>query len=125
MHRIILLLLLSVRVFGGYGQLVRLSGVVVDESTSEPIPFAKVYLTDRTHGAVGDEDGRFMMEGVPLGTQAVIVDAMGYEQRTFQGVEVRPGAQWVEFRLVAPELIGGPPVMKVRRRPWPWRWFHR
>ncbi len=125
MHRLIPLLVLSILVGSAHAQLISLSGVVVNSSTSEPVPFAKVYLLDRTRGALTDEDGRFKIDGMAPGTHTLVVDAIDYEQKVFQGVEVRPGEQWVEFRVAELVLIGGPPVVTAKRRPWPWRWFVR
>ncbi|MBL7952383.1 MAG: carboxypeptidase regulatory-like domain-containing protein [Flavobacteriales bacterium] len=125
MQRLLLLLLFAVVAMPCPAQLIGLSGVVVDHSTSEPVPFAHVYLHDRSHVAEADPDGRFTLTGLAPGTYTCIVEAIDYERGTFPGVELSHDKRWVRFELNQVQLIGGPPVITVKRRGWPWRWFVR
>ena len=121
----ILFLVLCVQVVAGHGQLIELSGVVLDKVTAEPLPFVYVSLEDSTRSVMTDVDGRFTFDRLPQGAHTFIVGSIEYERTRFEGVEVRPGKQWVEFRVAQRDLGDGPPVIIDKRRPWPWRWFKR
>ena len=64
-------------------------GVVVDETTSEPIEFANVYFEGSTSGTITDSDGYFSLSG-PNRYKEVIVSIVGYDQEV---VRIRPGAK--------------------------------
>ncbi|MFZ9045935.1 MAG: carboxypeptidase-like regulatory domain-containing protein, partial [Cyclobacteriaceae bacterium] len=42
----------------------RIIGIVLDQDTNEPIPFATVMIVNSTTGTVSQEDGTFILEGI-------------------------------------------------------------
>ena len=56
----------------------KISGIVIDASTKEPLPGASIILKEnKGMGVVTDFDGKFFIE-VPQGTSALLVSFVGY-----------------------------------------------
>jgi len=56
----------------------KLSGVVLDSVTHEPLAFASVFLANTTLGATTTELGEFVFQRVPAGTYDVVGSYVGY-----------------------------------------------
>jgi len=59
------------------------NGQVIDAATGEPVPFASITTTDRDGGAVvtgvlADEDGHFVISGLPEGSYTVAASSAGH-----------------------------------------------
>ena len=64
---------------------VTISGTVVDDSTSLPLFSVNVFLVNTTLGCSTDENGKFVIRNIPLGTYEITASILGYEvaaQRT-------------------------------------------
>jgi len=63
----------------------RLTGVVQDSLTHQPLPFASVFLANTTLGATTNEQGQFELAHVPPGTYKLVASYVGYRlaQRPF------------------------------------------
>jgi hypothetical protein len=91
-------------------------GVVMDDSTGFPIPNVNVFLSNTTLGSATDENGRFRIENVPLGSYRVAASMMGYSFET-EHVEVLDTITYeIEFELTQ-EALQGPSVEVVERYP--------
>lgn len=55
-------------------------GTVVDRESQAPLPFVTVQLVDSDPviATVTDLDGRFRLENVPVGRQAIVIELLGY-----------------------------------------------
>jgi hypothetical protein len=53
-------------------------GKVIDAKTSEPLPFAHIYLRHMTKGTVANEEGRFSFRFTASAADTIIVSYMGY-----------------------------------------------
>ena len=60
-----------------------ISGRIVDES-GVPVHYATVVVQGMTVGAFTDEDGKFTLAKIPVGTYTVVARLMGYQQATKQ-----------------------------------------
>jgi hypothetical protein len=47
---------------------IRVSGIVINEETEEPVPFAAVYIKNTLYGTVADQDGYFTILAQPSDT---------------------------------------------------------
>lgn len=65
-------------------------GVVSDVASAQLLESASVKLDDATEGVLTNEDGRYVMIGVPAGTHTLTVEIIGYETVTVE-VEVVAG----------------------------------
>ncbi len=63
-------------------------GVVLDQVTREPLPFANVQAASTGLGAAADENGRFVIRDVPFGTYQVRATLVGYQPATVTDVVV-------------------------------------
>ena len=66
----------------------KIVGRVVDGSTAQPIASAQVFLEGRPAADFSSIDGRFVLRDVPTGTHSVVVQMLGYAQKTVTGVVV-------------------------------------
>jgi hypothetical protein len=69
----------------------RITGVVQDSVTHEPLSFASVFLANTTLGATTNENGAFTLERVPKGTYDIVGSYVGYKLSK-QSVTVTVGA---------------------------------
>ena len=69
-----------------FGQGVRISGTVTDES-NQPVPGASVVVKGTSLGTTTGIDGLYVLNGVPAGTQIIEVSFLGYQaaQKTING----------------------------------------
>ncbi len=56
-----------------------ISGVVVDQTTKEPIMAANVYISNTTWGSATDSDGYYNIISVPAGIHELVVSIVGYQ----------------------------------------------
>ena len=107
----------------------KLSGVITDASTGEPLPGANVVLGGTLLGSASDLDGNYFIIGVPVGAYDVTASFVGYQAQTIQQVEINagytrelnfslaPGAELeeivVEYErpIIQKDAIGAPRVM--------------
>ncbi|MVM40921.1 hypothetical protein GO730_29885 [Spirosoma sp. HMF3257] len=75
---IIAILLILIIPFELFSQSI-LIGTVEDGETHKPIPFANVFLSNTTKGAISDEQGKFTIKNVPIGRFDLIASAIGFE----------------------------------------------
>ena len=66
----------------------KISGVVLDASTGEPLIGANVFIEGAAMGAATDEDGFYFIINIPPGNYSVIVSFVGYEKVTKSNVLV-------------------------------------
>lgn len=91
-----------------------IAGAVVDAKTGEPIAYAMVYLPGAHIGVKSDENGRFMLNGVPAEPHGVRCGIMGYSFIVLDGVVVEAGRTTelrFELRLDPMQYDGVPPVI--------------
>jgi hypothetical protein len=85
-----LILLLSIHVHAQTGTI---KGLVLDKQSEAPLMGATVILlnTENGTGVVTDEDGRFTLQGVPVGRQAISIGYLGFENYTLPNIDVTSG----------------------------------
>lgn len=60
-------------------QSLRLQGNIIDSKTSEPIPFASVFLEGTTYGTQTDSVGNFIIRNIVSGNYRLVVSMIGYK----------------------------------------------
>lgn len=83
---LILVILSTLVAFAGNG---KITGVVKDAATGEPVVGANVVIEGTLMGAAADAKGVYVILAVPPGTYNVVVSAVGYARAVVQGVQVR------------------------------------
>ncbi len=78
----------------------KISGVVVDAETKEPLPGAMITILGTPMGANTDIDGRYSIINIAVGTYSVKANMMGYEPQTITGLKaIMDLTTTVNFRL--------------------------
>jgi hypothetical protein len=95
-------------------------GRVVDDSTGVPLPLANVFVSNSTIGTSANEEGKFELRGVPIGTQQIVASIVGYKPGSFTAQLNDSIVQVVEFRLRA-RAVQMPGVEIEEKDPAEWR----
>jgi len=88
----------------------RITGVVQDSVTHEPLAFASVFLANTTLGATTNENGAFVLDRVPKGTYDIVGSYVGY-RLSKQSITVTAGATAPAVTLRLPS--SGPQLGEV------------
>ncbi len=81
----VLVVLSTLVAFAGNG---KITGVVKDAATGEPVVGANVVIEGTTIGAAADVNGLYFILNIPPGKYNVIVSAVGYARQTLRNVQV-------------------------------------
>lgn len=76
-----------------------ISGHVIDATSEENIPFAKVWVMEANEGAIANEDGQFEISSLKAGKYNLHVTAIGYQSLTKEVVVSNDFAIIVHFKL--------------------------
>ncbi|QJW90439.1 TonB-dependent receptor [Spirosoma taeanense] len=88
----------------------KLTGIIVDSTTSKPVEFASVALIDVTtkrpiDGTVADEKGRFTLNKLPSGDFQLLISFVGYRNKTISSVKLdRRGDVNLGTVMLAPDI---------------------
>jgi hypothetical protein len=66
----------------------KVAGVVTDSETGEALVGVNVYLDGTSLGSASDEDGYYVILGVPSGDYTIIAEYVGYNKMTVEGMRV-------------------------------------
>jgi outer membrane receptor protein involved in Fe transport len=78
----------------------KVSGVITDGETGDPLPGASVIVVGTQLGAISDVDGNYFIIGVPVGSHDIRASFVGFSTATVSGVDVSTGyTQEVNFTL--------------------------
>lgn len=106
--------------FAQTGQTAVLEGRVVSSETGEPLEGAHVFIAVSTNGTVAGADGRYRLEGVPLGAHRLYVSMLGYEAQAQDIVLRQGGSHTYDFSL-KPTVIQGEGVVLEGERDRRWQ----
>ena len=57
----------------------KISGIIVEEDSKEPLPGANIYLVNTSYGTASDANGRFTIINIPPGKYILKADMIGYK----------------------------------------------
>lgn len=66
----------------------KITGVVTDAATGEPLPGAAIQLVEIGRGSFTNEQGRYFLLNVPLGTYSLRVTLIGFRTQVIEDVQV-------------------------------------
>jgi len=82
-----------------FGQ-ANITGVILDASNNEPIPFANIIVTGTNTGTTSYENGEFLLTNVSPGYKSLTVTFVGFEQKTTNEIFVTVDkAPYIEIKL--------------------------
>ncbi len=72
-------------------------GVVIDKDTRISLPGANVVVLNTLplKGCTTDENGKFRIEGVPVGRQTLVISYLGYEEQNLKNIEITSAHEFV------------------------------
>lgn len=73
-----LILLMALLFSSANAQTGQLKGRILDSKTSEPLPFAHVFVNLTTLGTTSDDQGNYVLKGLPTGTHEIVFSFIGY-----------------------------------------------
>jgi iron complex outermembrane receptor protein len=109
------LLLLSLGAPAAWAQTGAIEGRVVDAQTGTALAGVNVSLADTTLGAATGTDGRFAIQGVPVGAQTVTASFVGYQTAEETVTVRRSRVTELQVRL-SPETVEGSGVTVLAYR---------
>ncbi len=74
-------------------------GRVLDARTRAPLAGANVLVVGTRYGAAADEEGRFVIRGLPPGVYEIQVRMIGYRPEVIRGVAVLPGRRVADLTV--------------------------
>ncbi len=93
----------------------KVQGKVVDVNSGEPLVSANVMIVGTNLGTITDENGKFVLENVPVGKQKVKVSYIGYKEKIIE-IDVKAGdVVTVNFELEESAIKGQEVVIEVNR----------
>ncbi len=85
----------------------KITGKVIDASTESPMEFATISVFDKDSslitGTITDNNGNFTMD-VPNGEYYVVVDFVGFSEKSFSGIEIGSGNRNVDLGNISLQL---------------------
>ena len=110
MKRLLILFTLVVLPLALLAQTQSISGVVLDESTHQPLIGANVFLEGTRWGTTTDEDGVFILKNLPAGEYVLVVEFLGYQ--TYRStLSVQPGGTYRVEIFLKPVALPGEEVL--------------
>jgi TonB-dependent receptor len=100
---IILLFIVPLLTFAGSNG--KITGIVIDAETGNPIIGANIYLENTSLGSASDVDGRYLILNVPTGEYVLMISVVGYAETKINHLEVNAG-QTTRLNLsIKPEIL--------------------
>lgn len=96
----------------------KVTGVVLDARTREPLPGVSVYLDENRYvGTTTDIEGRYFLLSVPPGSYTLVMSFVGYATLRQQNVEVYSGRTTTADGNLREEVIEGEEIVVSAERP--------
>lgn len=85
-------------------------GTIMDAQSKEPLPYSNVIIVGTSMGAAADKDGKFNINGIPVGHYTLRATFVGYKQKEVK-VDIR-ARRTLEFNFfLEPAAVEGKTVM--------------
>lgn len=101
-----------------------LAGVVIDNQSGDPVPYARVTLCDRPGGTNANALGFFLLSGIPPGRVCLSVRALGYRDTLLvlpsvdaPTTSIRVALQAVPIEIGVVQITGAPSAPLVQVQP--------
>jgi len=88
----------------------KISGQITDSTTHNPLNFANVYIIGTSLGEASDNEGKYMIAGIPAGSYALRVSYIGYTSKKFD-IEVFDNKTTQIDVQLTPEVLKGEEVV--------------
>ena len=89
----------------------KISGIIKDADSNEPLIAANVMVQGTAFGAATDLDGSYYIINIKPGTYTVVVDMIGYKQMLLENVRVSVNRTTTIDAALTPTVIQGETVI--------------
>ena len=94
----------------------KISGIVKDSQTSEPLPGVNIYLEGTTLGAATDLDGAYYIINIPSGKYTLVASMLGYKEVKIKNVVVQSARTTrIDINMEETVLVGEEVVVVAKR----------
>ncbi len=90
---------------GVHAQQATLTGSVTDRQSGTPLAAVQVFVAEPSIGALTQQNGRYLLAGVPAGTHSVTAQRIGYTSSTIEVTVAGDETTLLDFQL-AEEALG-------------------
>ncbi|MGB0346414.1 MAG: TonB-dependent receptor [Balneolaceae bacterium] len=111
------LLIFCLIAFSAKAQSGKISGVVTESASGDPLPGVSVYIADLAKGAVTNVDGEYTILSVPSGTYVVRYSFLGFSTVVLENVEVFSGQTTSLDVELLEEVFEGEELVITAERP--------
>ncbi|MBN2011110.1 TonB-dependent receptor [candidate division KSB1 bacterium] len=116
-HIVVILILLASVTANFAGTTGKISGVVKDAQTNDPLPGCSVIIKGTTLGAACNANGHYFIINVPPGHYSVQVDMMGYRSTLITDVQVTVDLTTKLNFALESQVVQGDTLVVVAERP--------
>jgi outer membrane receptor protein involved in Fe transport len=110
--------LLSLGATTAWAQTGKITGVVTDAQTGEPIAGAQIYIEELERGVLTQENGRYFLINLPVGNYTVVAEIIGYATVRKENVVINVDVtRQVNFELPSAAVEIEEVVVEVQRTP--------
>ncbi len=95
--------------YGGF------AGIIMDETTGEPLPGASVMLADASGGTSSNRSGHFSLNRMISGTHHIIISYLGYES-VYKTINIMPNQEIQEEIGMKPRAVDFSPLVVEAHR---------
>jgi outer membrane receptor protein involved in Fe transport len=95
----------------------KIAGVVTDKTNGQPIPGAAISIVGTTWGALTDEEGRFVILNIPVGTYALKATIVGFTPMEVTNVGVNVDLTTIQDFALSSEAVELGTVSVTAERP--------
>ena len=97
-----------------------LFGSVIDDSTKAPVISANIFLANTLTGTTSDQEGKFELKNIPVGSYQVVVSMVGYN-RHIQDIMIGHDARDALLISLKPRMIQSAAVEVTAEEPTGWK----
>jgi outer membrane receptor protein involved in Fe transport len=110
-------ILFSLVSFVSAGTVGKISGLVTDKETGEPLPGVNILIENTNLGGATDMDGEYFVINIPPGVYSVTTSMVGYKPMTVTDVRIIPDRTTTVNFTITSEALTGETITVVAERP--------
>ena len=72
-----------------------IKGIITDSLSSNPLPYANIFLSNTSMGSTSDEEGEYVITDIPAGPYELTISYIGYQQQNIS-VNINGGDELIK-----------------------------
>ena len=87
-----------------------IKGIITDSLSSNPLPYANIFLSNTSMGSTSDEDGEYVITDIPAGPYELTISYIGYQQQNIS-VNINGGDELIKNINLIPQTVQAEAVL--------------